>query len=259
MNTEKFNTLVNQAVIPVLLLITTSLGVVNTFTTIVLGKKSEIIQSKLDSLKVVQLESDMLYKDAEFIRELKFRLYDEVKTAIRNKDTNLQEITYEFVTQMMKDDEEFRNALLKTLKNSINTSTELKNTIEQNLKYENMYKLQQQEALEELKNEKEDARMFVDVFYLEENIHETYSLAQDITEKLKHTYRARLRVLSKLTNAQAVYQINNNEIRFEYPEQNEAKQIINSLDKDFNISIQQHPIFPKHKTPNYISLFIAKK
>jgi hypothetical protein len=250
MKTEKINDIIQKLIVPFLLVISTSVGIYNSVLTNDLEKKSKEIQNTMDTLRIVSLSDDIKRKDLDFNRSLKFRLFDEVKAAIKSQDVVLQKTTFEFVSQMLSDDEAFRDALLKTIENSPNVSLELKSEISQNLKNDQLYKDQQQE----IGNRRNKVR--IDIFYLEETKGLSYPIAEAISKKLdSDKYEVRVRILSKLTNAKSGYQISRNEIRYEEGESEIANEIKQKLDSELNEQLALRKI--NYHTPSYISVFIS--
>lgn len=253
---EKINKVVQNLIMPVLLVFTTIIGIFTNSKATKLDVKSKELKAQLDSISVVEREKQLDRSDIEFVRELKFKLFSEVKEAVKSKDEAYQQTVYEFVVQMLQDDEDFRNALLKTLSNTLNKG-ELKDEIERNLTTATVFAQEEAEKQVVLKMTMAapNAKVRVDVFYLEETQESSKKVAELVQKQLGKEYEVRVRVLPKLKNSQSGYQVYHNEIRFEEGESNVAK-AINDLLK----SSLQEPLNERKKvsnrTDNYISIFI---
>ncbi len=254
---EKINKVVQNLIMPVLLVFTTVIGIFTNSKATKLDVKSRELKAQLDSISLVEREKQLDRSDIEFVRELKFKLFSEVKEAVKSDDEAYQQTVYEFVVQMLKDDEDFRNALLKTLANSLNKG-ELKSEIDRNLNLVTVFaeeEAEKQMVLKAAPTTTTTAKVRVDVFYLEETQESSKKVAESVQKLLDKQYEVRLRVLPKLKNSQSGYQVYQNEIRFEDGESSVAKAISDLLKNSL-----QEPLHERKKvssrTDNYVSVFI---
>ena len=240
----KINNVIQNSVMPVLLVITTVISIYNTIV-------SNRQDSLLKSLEITSRNLENNQKDIEFYRKFRFDLYNEVKTAITSKDSILQRATYEFVSQMLSDstDDTFRNALLNTLKNSPSVSHSVRREIQENIKNQRQFKAEESGFF----IRKSKSRFTVDIFYLEETQGISRPIAEKLKKELPKEYLVRVRVLPKLTNTKPGYQVGGNEIRYEPAESSDAQKIVD-IAGNVHIPLNMQPI--NYKRPNYISIFI---
>ncbi|MDL5046433.1 hypothetical protein QQ054_10355 [Oscillatoria amoena NRMC-F 0135] len=252
---EKINKIVQNLVMPVLLVFTTVIGIFTNSKATQLDVKSKELKAQLDSISIVERVKQLDRSDIEFVRELKFKLFGEVKEAVKSKDEAYQQTVYEFVVQMLKDDEDFRNALLKTLANSLNKG-ELKEEIDRNLTTATVFAEEEAEKQLVLKMApRAAAKVRVDVFYLEETQEKSKDVAKSVQKKLGNQYMVKLRVLPKLKNSQSGYQVYQNEIRFEEAESSIAREISSLLKTSLQEPLNERKKV-SNRTDNYISIFI---
>jgi len=256
---------------PVLVSSATIIGIINTQKANVLDlriKEIELINKQVfDSLMVIEKSKEL----QEFDREFKFKIYDDVKNALIDGDERVQFVTADFVTVMVED-ENFRNALLKSLINSASASKKVKEALEANFNNQEIYqidqKLLQDERIQSIKLAQESDKdvgaqaalqsevlksIRVDIFYLEETekLYNSKGKAEELSSLLDKTrYKVKVRILPKLTNARKGYLINQNQIRCDAAESSIAEELNTALGGQFLINTIAF------KTPGYISIFI---
>lgn len=199
---------------------------------------------KLENLQT-QIENEIRQK--EFNNNLKLTIYKEVKDAISQKDTVLQNATLIVVNEMLKDDSVFREKLKTVLFASTNSTKLIK--VQQ--------KIDNFEVEEKLTRGKE---FKIDVFYLEAIPEEAKPRAKKIVEILKKKYpkyTVRQRLLPKEINAQSEFRIDANQIRYELNESQIANDILNTIKEENVFKIEQPKMYlTTFHTPNYISVFV---
>jgi len=226
-----------------------------------------------EELDIQARKMDQTIKQKEFENELRFKVFDEVKTALANPDSNMQEVVRVMVEQILADDSAFQQKMQTVLLASNNTKKSIKEAMKNTEQYQEEEKeLVQQvqrtsEAISQLStpasiSEEASARkkFRIDVFHLEDIISESHGRAVQIQKLLMKkypTYDIRLRLLPKSINAREGYRIDSNQIRYESGESKTAKEVYDL--------IVQASVFPREQpqmhqiafpTPNYISIFV---
>lgn len=211
--------------------------------------KLQMNSEQLDNLSK-QIQNELRVK--EFDNNLKMTIYGEVKEAIKQKDTALQNATLIVVNEMLKDDSAFR----EKLKTVLFASSNAKQLIAVQQKIDQFSS--DQKAL--VQSPKATPGFKIDVFYLDDILSEAKPRAEKIVDVLKNRFPSntiRLRLLPKEINAQSGYRISANQIRFESNESEFAKEVLNVI-KEKNIFQIEQPVLhlTNYNTPNYISVFI---
>ena len=251
-------------VTPILVLVTALFGFFNNQKATELDQAIKQIELKnkhiFDSLLVIEKSQKL----EEFDREFKFKIYEDVKQAVIDGNERVQFVTADFIAVMVED-EVFRDALLKSLISSKNTSDNLKKVLQENLFNETTFQIEQKSLKADLNKLSKaelaptgdttfvSAKVRVDIFYLEETNSNYNSLdkAKEFATKLdENRFEVRVRVLPKLTNTKKGYSISQNQIRYEKTETSIAQEINRALEGQFVLNqIDYH-------TSNYVSVFV---
>lgn len=219
---------------------------------VIYGFIFKVNNDKLNTL-TQQVENELRVK--EFDNNLKMTIYSEVKEAIQNKDTALQNATLIVINEMLKDDSAFREKLKTVLFASSNSAG----------------LIQVQKKIDQFSDEEKKVTEFVksndsfrvDVFYLDD-LKEGKEEADKFIGKLKEEFgeeSVRLRLLPKEVNARNGFRISENQIRYEPGEEGQAERI-KTLIKNSGAMPLEPPRLLKlnnYKSPNYISVFVRNK
>lgn len=207
---------------------------------------SDQLDQNEKKLKSLQTQMDNELRVKEFDNNLKMTIYKEVKDAIAQKDTALQNATLIVINEMLRDDTVFREKL-KTVLFATSNSKKLIAT---------------QQKLDQftVENSTQVAGFRIDVFYLDDIPGEAKPRADKVVSLLQEKYpkyTIRLRLLPKEVNAQSGYRIDANQIRYEKSESQIANEVIKliSVEKIFTHETPALKVI-SYKTPNYISIFV---
>jgi hypothetical protein len=231
---------------------------------------SNATRSKLEA-ESTRLEN--LIKQKEFENGLRFKIFDEVKTAISQKDSILQEAVKVMIEAVLVEDSDFQDRMRTVLLASRYTVASVKRDIQNSDNFRKAQDtiFQNLESLNKaiLNNPKKDdgkqqavvsKKYIVDVFYLEDIIEESKVRAEKVARILKENnpdFIINLRLLPRTINAYPRYRIESNQIRFDEKEREIAEKIKQQVDlkKVFRLEpLELHSI--KKETPNYISVFV---
>jgi hypothetical protein len=230
---------------------------------------SNATNNKLDA-ESKKLEN--LIKQKEFENELRFKIFDEVKTAISQKDSFLQEAVKVMIEAVLVEDSDFQERMRTVLLASRYTVASVKNDIQksdnfrktQDTIYQNLLTLNKANVNHGDDNNPKaisSARKYIiDVFYLEDLIQESKIRAEKVAGLLNENYpdfKVNLRLLPRTINASPNFRIESNQIRFDGSEKDIAAKIKQQIDlkKIFCLEPPElHQI--KKETPNYISIFV---
>jgi len=195
----------------------------------------------------LKMENEL--RPREFENNLRLTLYKEVKEAIGQKDTLMQNAALLVVNEMLDTDSSFREKLINILLLSTN-SQKLKET---------------QQKLDEFQEGQvtiEPDQYTIDVFYLEDIEHEAEPRADAVCSVLQAkypNYTVRKRLLPKSVNTRIGYQIDFNQIRYDTGTEEErlANDILKEITKH-NIFQNELPALKgiKSNRKNYLSIYI---
>lgn len=209
-----------------------------------------IYETKLLELKTKYLGIENELRPREFDNNLKLTLYKEVKDAITTKDSIIQQATLIIVNNMLDYDPIFKNKLINILLQSTNS----RKLIETQKKIDTF-----QEAERNIR-----PNIFtIDIFYLEQNIERTESLAIVVSSILKQKYsnfNIRKRLLPNNINSKLGYQIDHNQIRYDLDmdEKRLANEVLTEIRK-YKVFLNEEPTLKRinNRTRNYLSIFIV--
>lgn len=208
---EMIQSLNNKWVTPIITIITAIYGLIFGF----YFNKIDVQEKKL---KQIETEVNTKIKEKEFINNIRMSLYQEVKDAIKNKDTQLQKVTLILVDELLREDTTFRNKLVTVMLAGSETKSLMK--AQDDLVH-----------AEELETNKTDGWM-ITVFYLEDIIKESQPRAEKIYELIKQKYpkiMVYLKPLPKIVNSKENYRISQNLIRVNPENENFAKTLLDLL------------------------------
>ena len=219
---------------------------------IIYGFIFKVNSDKLDqntrTLANLQTQVNTELRQKEFDNNLKLTIYKEVKDAIENKDSAIQNATLIVVNEMLKDDTLFREKL-KTVLFASSNSGKLIAT---------QQKIDQFTA--EQKSTPDDG-FRIDVFYLDDNLGQLKNKAEQVVALLKNInpkYVIRLRLLPKEINAQSGYRVFTNQIRYESKESQIANAVFNAIVENKILKSEQFQLhITSYPTLNYISIFVS--
>lgn len=208
---EIIQSLNNKWVTPIITIITAIYGLIFGF----YFNKIDLQEKKL---KQIEIEANTKIKEKEFINNIKMSLYQEVKDAVKNKDTQLQKVTLILVDELLREDTTFRNKLVTVVLAGSETKSLMKT----------------QDDLvhaRELETNTTDSWM-ITVFYLEDIIKESKPKADKIYEMIKNEYpkiMVYLKPLPKIVNSNENYRISQNIIRVNPNGKEFAKRLMNRV------------------------------
>jgi len=195
----------------------------------------------------LKIENEL--RPREFENNLKLTLYKEVKEAIGQKDTTMQNATLLVVNEMLDRDSVFRGKLINILLQSTNSRKLI----------ETQQKL---DVFQEGEVSIIPDKFTIDVFYLEDILKEAEPRADAVCSLIRSMYPKyiiRKRLLPKSINARIGYQIDFNQIRYDIgtEEAQIAKNILSEI-KNNEIFQKEQPILKgiNNNTKNYLSIFI---
>lgn len=211
------------------------------------------LDSTSEQLNITSRQLENYIKKEQFDRDLKFKLFSEIKEALVNKNTNQQKVLLVFIDEILANDSLLRNKFIGMLKSS--GSAEIREEVKKSKEVENNYYQEEKIKLHPVADHK---KLRIDVFYLEESSLESKPVAEKVKNTLEaqHQYEVRLRMLPRVINAQSGYLISANEIRVEEDELALGETIKTLISGDFNL---QKPQIRKvtNRTPGYISVFVS--
>lgn len=219
---------------------------------VIYGFIFKVNNDKLNTL-TQQVENELRVK--EFDNNLKMTIYSEVKEAIQNKDTSLQNATLIVINEMLKDDSAFREKLKTVLFASSNSA----GLIEVQKKIDQFS--DEEKKVTQLVKSNDSFR--VDVFYLDD-LKEGKEEADKFIGKLKEEFgeeSVRLRLLPKEVNARNGFRISENQIRYEPGEEVMAEKIKALIENSGAMQLEPPNLLKlnSYKSPNYISVFVRNK
>lgn len=206
---EIIQSLNNKWITPIITIITAIYGLIFGF----YFNKIDVQEKKL---KQIETEVNTKIKEKEFINNIRMSLYQEVKDAIKNKDTQLQKVTLILVDELLREDTTFRNKLVTVMLAGSETKSLMK--AQDDLVH-----------ARELETNTTDSWM-ITVFYLEDIIEESKPRADKIYEMIKNRYpkiMVYLKPLPKIVNSKENYRISQNMIRVNPNNEEFAKRLMN--------------------------------
>jgi hypothetical protein len=173
-------------------------------------------------------------------------LYQEVKDAVKNKDTQLQKVTLILVDELLREDTTFRNKLVTVMLAGSETKSLMKT----------------QDDLvhaRELETNTTDSWM-ITVFYLEDIIKESKPRADKIYEMIKNEYpkiMVYLKPLPKIVNSNENYRISQNIIRVNPNGKEFAKRLMNRVNNSNIFPLEKLILITNSNMDNKtISIFV---
>ncbi len=212
-------------------------------------------KQKIESIEVQKQSFDIKKDSLNFTRdrEFKFKIYELVTDAIKQKnDTLKQRAASIVVSELVSDeDKDFKLGLLKIINSFSNDASVKTDTKIAILNVEQAQKIEMPVNAEEVNSFR------VDIFYSEDNANRTKQIAIDIANALAKKFITRIKPLSNAINKSAGYAIKTNQIRYEAKEKEALAEILSNLKAAFpDIKIDANVI--TYDTPNYISIFIVE-
>lgn len=213
-------------------------------------------------------------REAEFKNDLRFKIFDEVKNAISDKDSNYQEVVKVMIEEVLTEDSAFQEKMKAVLLSSRNTSQTIKEDIhntenfhseEQELK-KTIEEIEAKLTLEESASEKASGSMFanhrIDVFFIGDKNNSSAKYAEEIVTLLKQKCAGadiKIRLLPHSVNAKRDYRISNNQVRYDTGEDKKAQALKDIID---SAHILPAGIDELHKMPmktsHYLSIYVYK-
>lgn len=236
---EIIQSLNNKWVTPIITIITAIYGLIFAF----YFNKIDLQEKKL---KQIEIEANTKIKEKEFINNIKMSLYQEVKDAVKNKDTQLQKVTLILVDELLREDTTFRNKLVTVMLAGSETKSLMKT----------------QDDLvhaRELETNTTDSWM-ITVFYLEDIIKESKPKADKIYEMIKNEYpkiMVYLKPLPKIVNSNENYRISQNIIRVNPNGKEFAKRLMNRVNNSNIFPLEKLILITNSNMDNKtISIFV---
>jgi hypothetical protein len=232
----------------------------NTYVSSVTSSKLEAEGKKLENLIMQR----------EFENELRFKIFDEVKLAITDTDSNLQEVVKVMIEAVLVEDSAFQERMRTVLLASRNTATSVKKDIQNTEQYKqvqaeliqtsSMHQKSTSQSQGNLQGAIAKEKFRIDVFYLEDIVAESKPRAEQVVKLLQGSdfgFEVRLRLLPKSINARQGYRIDFNQIRYGKKEKSMAE-TIQELIESKGIFEHEQPKLLKVKTEadGYISVFV---
>jgi hypothetical protein len=231
-----------------------SIGVIVGF---IVNYKSSNLNDELQTIKSQTERIKNEQGQVQFDREFKFKIYELVLTAIKS-DSQKEQIAASVAVQNMVSDRDykFKDGLLGLIKASPNVSQEVKTEI-------TIARLDLAETQQKSPKYSKIDKIYVDIFYYEEDFNATRTLAKKLRDALKTSdfYEVALvKSFSVAKNKEPNYGISKNIIRYDKAETQKAialQNVLNSLLVSDKIKIEIEPTKSENnKTNSYVSLFI---
>lgn len=202
------------------------------------------------SQKKLKLNQDSL----AFDREFKFKIYDLAITAIKSKDSTLQDAAYVAVNSMMTDTA-FRSDLLGLFAKAKSVAPAIRKaaTVAK-------FDIKESKAANPVYSPKD--KIYVDIIYLED-APRIRSIARKIFNALQssESYEVGIKPLLRKRNELPVYQIQANQIRYDADEKAKAEKLMEVVNQILPDGAEPFTVEPTQKgnpTKQYISLFVVK-
>lgn len=217
-----------------------------------------------DDLYVATQEIETKIKQRQFENELRFKIFDEVKTAVTSNqsDTNLQKMVSIIMEEMLQEDTAFREKMVNVL-----LSSNIGKSVKQDIVKAERFNTDQIAIKANQKDvSSTQPKYIIDVFYLDDVLSEAEPLAGRVKSLLETKYKPedgytiRLRLLPRTVNRKIGYMVDDNQVRYESSELALATDIMNTINNT-NI-LDQKKVRMKtvsNRTPNYVSVFIRNR
>ncbi|MDR1759301.1 MAG: hypothetical protein LBR60_02095 [Fibrobacter sp.] len=193
----------------------------------------------------LKIENEL--RPREFENNLKLTLYKEVKEAIGQRDTAMQNATLLVINEMLEEDSVFREKLISILLQSAGSSKLIKT----------------QQKLDDFQEEQaaiKPNKLTIDVFYPEDS-ENAESRADSVCSVLRSKYpdfTVRKRLLPRVINAKVGFRMNFNQIRYSTAEKQIAEDILTDM-RNLSVFDSDLPklVSVKNKMRNYLSIFVG--
>lgn len=210
---------------------------------------------RFKSIEIENKSTKIEQENISFDREFKFKIYDLTLKAIKSNDT-LEQKAARLVVSSMVNDTIFKTGLLELFVKSNNISADVKDAAKVSI-------FDIQSSTGKIPSYSKKNKIYLDIFYYEENFEYNRTLAKKLRDALKTSdyYEVGLvKRFYKNDNAKPDYNIKENTIRYDADESAKAEilqQILNNLLSDTGISIEkEQTVSSKNQTNGYLSLFI---
>lgn len=207
-------------------------------------------QTKILSIRTIELENSLKKKTND--REFKFKMFNEVKAALKSNDSIEQRILVTFINEMLLEDSTLRTNLLNIIKTqgAIGAVSQVKTIQEEERKFDSILKAPKLDSSKCFK---------IQIFYVEERMPEskTYALRAESELSKNKNFQVTVSMLPKAVNARAGYRISANEIRFEENERQNAEQILEILQTGKVFPLEEPRLKEiNFKSPKSVSVFV---
>lgn len=212
-------------------------------------------KQKVENIEIQKQTFDNKKDSLNFTRdrEFKFKIYELVTDAIKEKnDTLKQRAASIVVSELVSDeDKDFKLGLLKIINsfsNDVSVKTDTKIAI---------FNVEQAQSANMSDNTEKGDPIRVDIFYGEVNAQNTKQLAIEVSNILPKRFLTQIKPLSNSINKRPGYNVDKNQIRYEANEKDYVSEILVNL-KAANPNLHFETQEITYVTPDYISIFIVE-